>query len=211
MSGPTSASSSPVEPDFDVSAVAEIKSLLVRGAKERAKEQYEGLVARHQYRISRIAFRYLKNEADVDEAVQDTFLKAFLHLPSHEEKVPFIAWLMRIAINSCLDRLKAKSRRNRWMLPLIDSNGNERTDIAELITRNQNPEEELLSKEQRTRLNTIIQRLPERQQSVLMLSVFESATTQEISAIMGVSEATVRVHQFRAIRRLQKWIRREHW
>jgi RNA polymerase sigma-70 factor (ECF subfamily) len=74
-----------------------------------------------------------------------------------------------------------------------------------------NPEEELLSKEQRTRLNTIIQRLPERQQSVLMLSVFESATTQEISAIMGVSEATVRVHQFRAIRRLQKWIRREHW
>jgi RNA polymerase sigma-70 factor (ECF subfamily) len=211
MSGPTSASSYPVEPDFDASAVAEIKSLLVKGAKERAKVQYEGLVARHQHRISRIAFRYLKNEADVDEAVQDTFLKAFLHLPSHEEKVPFIAWLIRIAINSCLDRLKAKSRRSRWMLPLIDSNGNERTGIAELVTRNQNPEEELLSKEQRTRLDTIIRRLPERQQAVLMLSVFESATTQEISAIMGVSEATVRVHQFRAIRRLQKWIRREHW
>ena len=97
------------------------------------------------------------------------------------------------------------------MLPLVDSNGNERTGVAEQVTRNQNPEEELLSKEQRTRLNTVIRRLPERQQTVLTLSVFEGATTYEISAIMGVSEATVRVHQFRAIRRLQKWISREHW
>ena len=179
--------------------------------RERAREQYEGLVARHQHQISRIAFRYLKNEADVDEAVQDTFVKAFRHLSSHQEKVPFIAWLIRIAINTCLDQLKAKSRRNRWMLPLVDSNGNERTGVAEQVTRNQNPEEELLSKEQRTRLNTVIRRLPERQQTVLTLSVFEGATTYEISAIMGVSEATVRVHQFRAIRRLQKWISREHW
>lgn len=211
MSVGTSVSSSGVGPELDDSAVAEVKSLLVRGAQERAREQYEGLVARHQHQISRIAFRYLKNEADVDEAVQDTFVKAFRHLSSHQEKVPFIAWLIRIAINTCLDQLKAKSRRNRWMLPLVDSNGNERTGVAEQVTRSQNPEEELLSKEQRTRLNTVIRRLPERQQTVLTLSVFEGATTYEISAIMGVSEATVRVHQFRAIRRLQKWISREHW
>ena len=211
MSVGTSVSSSGVGPELDDSAVAEVKSLLVRGAQERAREQYEGLVARHQHQISRIAFRYLKNEADVDEAVQDTFVKAFRHLSSHQEKVPFIAWLIRIAINTCLDQLKAKSRRNRWMLPLVDSNGNERTGVAEQVTRSQNPEEELLSKEQRTRLNTVIRRLPEQQQTVLTLSVFEGATTYEISAIMGVSEATVRVHQFRAIRRLQKWISREHW
>ena len=210
MSVGTSVSSSGVGPELDDSAVAEVKSLLVRGAQERAREQYEGLVARHQHQISRIAFRYLKNEADVDEAVQDTFVKAFRHLSSHQEKVPFIAWLIRIAINTCLDQLKAKSRRNRWMLPLVDSNGNERTGVAEQVTRSQNPEEELLSKEQRTRLNTVIRRLPERQHTVLTLSVFEGATTYEISAIMGVSEATVRVHQFRAIRRIQKWISREH-
>ena len=138
MSVGTSVSSSGVGPELDDSTVAEVKSLLVRGAQERAREQYEGLVARHQHQISRIAFRYLKNEADVDEAVQDTFVKAFLHLPSHQQKVPFIAWLIRIAINTCLDQLKAKSRRNRWMLPLVDSSGNERTGVAEQVTRNQN-------------------------------------------------------------------------
>ena len=66
----------------------------------------------------RIAFHYLRDGAEADEAVQDAFVKAYSHLASFREELPFEVWFTRILINGCLDRIKARTRRERWLVPM---------------------------------------------------------------------------------------------
>jgi RNA polymerase sigma-70 factor (ECF subfamily) len=61
----------------------------------------------------RIAWRYLRDAADADEAVQDAFVRAYLYLPSFRREMPFDLWLNRILINRCLDGLKTRRRREQ--------------------------------------------------------------------------------------------------
>jgi RNA polymerase sigma-70 factor (ECF subfamily) len=65
------------------------------------------------------------------------------------------------------------------------------------------PEDQLLARERRQKLADALARLPERQRSVFMLSHYEGCTSREVSALTGLNESTVRVHLFRAIRRLR--------
>src|SRR4029079_7359602 len=69
----------------------------------------------HQRRALRIAYQYLRDAAEADEAVQDAFVKVFTHIGSYREVWPFEVWFTRIRINGCLDRRTAMRRRNRWM------------------------------------------------------------------------------------------------
>ena len=76
------------------------------------------LVARQQRRAVRIAYHYLRDAHDADEAVQDAFLKVFTHITTYREELPFEVWFTRILVNGCLDLRKARARRLRWALPM---------------------------------------------------------------------------------------------
>ena len=186
----------------------------MRGETTRARERFGALVERHQRRAARIAYYYLRDSADVDEAVQDSFLKAFLHLPSFREELFFEFWFTRIVVNGCLDRLKARSRRARWLRPIGTSSGtgdDERERIEQRPATDPSPEALLLEKERRAGLARAIARLPERQRTVVLLSQFEGHTTREVGTMLGLNDATVRVHLFRAIRSLRRLLRGERW
>ena len=99
--------------DDSVLAV-EIRGLVERGAMDEARERFGALVALHQRRASRIAYQYLRDASDADEAVQDAFVRVFSHIGTYREAWPFEVWFTRILINGCLDRQKARSRRDRW-------------------------------------------------------------------------------------------------
>lgn len=173
------------------------------GRQAEARERYAELVGRHQRRAARIAFHYMRDAAEADEAVQDGFVKAYSHLASFREELPFEVWFTRILINGCLDRIKARSRRERWIAPMPQGPGGERDFAERMPGRGPSPEEELLSKERRRALAHALARLPDRQRSVFMLSHYEGCTSREVSALTGLNESTVRVHLFRAIRRLR--------
>src|SRR4051794_21090797 len=98
----------------DTRLAVEIRELVARSAMDEARERFAGLVAAHQRRASRIAYQYLRDVADADEAVQDAFVKAFTHIASYREAWPFEVWFTRILINGCLDRRKSRARRDRW-------------------------------------------------------------------------------------------------
>ena len=95
----------------DSQLAVEIRSLVETGDMESAREKFEGLVTTHQRRALRIAYQYLRDAADADEAVQDAFVKVFSHISSYRETWPFEVWFTRILINGCLDRRKARARR----------------------------------------------------------------------------------------------------
>src|SRR5438445_9716335 len=107
----------------DTRLAVEIRDLVVRGAMDEARERFNDLVAAHQRRAVRIAFQYLRDSADADEAVQDAFVKVFAHIASYREAWPFEVWFTRILINGCLDRRKARVRRDRWIVPVDETGG----------------------------------------------------------------------------------------
>lgn len=177
--------------------------MLARGEAARARERFAEIVSLQQQRASRIAFHYLRDVADADEAVQDAFVKAFTHLPSYREELPFAVWFTRILINGCLDRLKARGRRARWMVPLLDTRTEARDEAESAVATTLSPEETMLIRERRRQIALAVRRLPERQRTVFILSHYDGRSAREVGAITGLNESTVRVHLFRAIRRLR--------
>ena len=186
--------------DLDSKIASEIKALLNSGHHEDARKRFEDIIDTHQARITRIAYYYLRDSAEVDEAVQDTFLKAFIHLPTFRDELYFELWLSRIAVNGCLDRLKAKTRRRRWIVP-----SNDHTDevIQQEPTYQPSAEHLLLAKERRDQLLAAVNELPKRQRSIVILNQFEGYSTKDVAKMLTLAEATVRVHLFRAIKSLR--------
>src|SRR3954471_15816252 len=102
----------------DSQLAAEIKRLAASGDRDAARERYADLVANQQRRALRIAYQYLRDAHDADEAVQDAFVKVFTHITSYREDLPFEVWFTRILVNGCLDMRKSRARRLRWALPM---------------------------------------------------------------------------------------------
>jgi RNA polymerase sigma-70 factor (ECF subfamily) len=202
--------------EADAAAASAVKALQAAAQLEEARERYAELVARHQRRAARIAYHYLRDAAEADEAVQDAFVKAYQHLASFREELPFDVWFTRILINGCLDRIKARTRRERWLLPMsgktgrssagspnADGAGTDRDLTERVPAGGLSPEQALLGRERRRAIAAALGRLPERQRSVFVLSHVEGRTSREVSALTGLNESTVRVHLFRAIRKLR--------
>jgi RNA polymerase sigma-70 factor (ECF subfamily) len=189
--------------EADSASASVVKALQAEGRHPEARERYADLVARHQRRASRIAFHYLRDGAEADEAVQDAFVKAYTHLASFREELPFEVWFTRILINGCLDRIKARTRRQRWLVATPEPAPGQSDFTDRVPGRDPSPEDQVLARERRQRLAGAIARLPERQRSVFMLSHYEGCTSREVSVMTGLNESTVRVHLFRAIRRLR--------
>ena len=199
MTGAQAASLTPREADS--AAASAVKAAQAEGRHGDARERYAELVARHQRRASRIAFHYLRDTAEADEAVQDAFVKVFSKITSYREAWPFEVWFTRILINGCLDRQKARSRRDRWSVGGGISATNEAR--ASMARPEGDPERQALARERRARLAAAIDRLDGRQRTVFMLCHFGDCTPREVSAMTGLNESTVRVHLFRAARKLR--------
>jgi RNA polymerase sigma-70 factor (ECF subfamily) len=187
--------------EADGLAARTVKTLQAEGRHADARERFSELVARHQRRASRIAYHYLRDTADADEAVQDAFVKVFTHITSYREDLPFEVWFTRILVNACLDLRKSRSRRLRWAVPMLSP-----TDVApaEPATPDPSPEQRLVSQERANEITAAVDSLPDRQRTVFALCHFAEQTTAEVSEALGLSEATVRVHLFRAIRKLRR-------
>ena len=180
----------------------EIRGLVERGDMDEARERFTDLVATHQRRASRIAYQYLRDTAEADEAVQDAFVKVFSHITSYRETWPFEVWFTRILINGCLDRRKARMRRDRWFVSNEISDADE-ARVAGAGSSDGDPERKLLARERRARMAAAIDRLDGRQRTVFTLCHYGDCTPREISAMTGLNESTVRVHLFRAARKLR--------
>src|SRR5687767_6717660 len=189
--------------ESDAAAASAVKAMQADGRHGEARERYAELVGRHQRRATRIAFHYMRDAAEADEAVQDAFVKAYSHLSTFREELPFEVWFTRILINGCLDRIKARTRRERWLVSMPESSPAQPDFAERMASGGPSPEAQLLARERRQQLATALAKLPERQRSVFMLSHYEGCTSREVSALTGLNESTVRVHLFRAIRKLR--------
>lgn len=181
---------------------AEIKALWLSGDRDGARERFGSLVTLLQRRALRVAYHYLRDAADADEVVQDAFVKVFLHIEQYREDLPFDVWFTRIVVNTCLDRLKSRARQQRWIVNTATDEHDERP-VEQVAATDASTEHHLLVRERWQRVADAVSGLPDRQRLVFTLSHMDERSAAEISAATGMSPATVRVHLFRALRKLR--------
>ncbi len=198
------ASAQPAGEPSNAELVRDVKARLASGDSAAAQRLFGMLVERYQRRAARIAYHYLRDPVEVEEAVQDAFLKVFTHLPACRAELRFDLWFTRIVVNGCLDRLKARTRRRRL---LVAANAEGRSLQEQRQADGRSPEGALLARETRRRLLAAVERLPDRQRAAVLLTRFEGHSPREAGAILGLNEATVRVHLFRAVQTLRTRLR----
>lgn len=159
-------------------------------------------MAAEQKRVFLLCQRMLRDVGDADSATQDTFLKAWQSLNKNREAVPEEPekWLTRIAVNTCLDRLRSK----RWQFWRKRPSSEDETAILQ-GARSTGPdaEDRVFAGEIERRLADAVEKLSVRQRSVFTLRHYENLSLAEIGEILNLDTGTVKAHLFRALEKLR--------
>lgn len=160
---------------------------------------FQLLVERYQARMFALVRHYTRNPVEVEDIVQDTFLKAYTRLPSFQQQSSFYTWLCRIAINTSLDFLKRCGRNpvrgaEDPELGLAGESGE-----GQLRTSPTPAPDARLERAEVARITQqVLDELPEIFRSVLVLREFEGMAYQDIADVLGISIGTVESRLFRA-------------
>jgi RNA polymerase sigma-70 factor, ECF subfamily len=159
-----------------------------------------------QRRVFGLCFHMLQDRDEADSATQDVFLKAHraLSKPGAEQPAEPARWLTRVAVNTCLDRLRSR----RWQFWRRRAQTLEDQESL-LRTASKAPEAEdhYFALQVRKRLAAALDRLSERQRAVFTLRHYESLTMEEIAAALDLDTGTVKAHMHRAVTKLRTELR----
>ena len=156
---------------------------------------FQLLVERYQGRLFGLIRHYTRNTAEVEDIVQDTFLKAFKKLDTFQHQASFSTWLQRIAINTALDFLKRCGRSPVSSVEDPELVADPRLNDRQRILA---PDARLEREEIREVTHRVLEELPEIFRTVIILREFEERAYQEIADLLGVSIGTVESRLFRA-------------
>jgi RNA polymerase sigma-70 factor (ECF subfamily) len=164
---------------------------LVAGAKMGHGSFFDELHERHRERMFRVARRITRHREDAQDAVQESFLRAYVHLEKFDEKAKFSTWLTRIAINAAL----MKIRKNRVSRKVGVKDAGDAVGLSDSVP---NPEETYARSEQKAALRDAIARLRPRLQSVVELHDLRECSLHETAEALGISVAAAKARLFHA-------------
>lgn len=175
---------------------------LVRAAQEGDYAGFDALVRKYQDRIFGVCLLFLNDRDDADDAAQEVFIKAYRNLSRFKGKAQFSTWLYRIAVNHCLNLVRA--RRRRKMLTLFSRlKSTEKLHLLE-TAGGEDPQMRMEQTEIEQKVAKAIELLPDDQRTALILHRYEGLSYQEIAGVMGVSVACIEARLFRAKKKLAK-------
>ncbi len=192
-----------MDPESRDAREARIRSLLER-SRGGDQSAFRELVVLHQDQAYGLALRITRSTADAEEVAQDAFLRAWLALARFRGESSFGTWLYRIVARRAFDRLEQlRSRRGREL------GGEAAADLAERTPapgRAGSPE----AVEQARRLERMVSALPAAQRAAVTLYYYEDRSVEQVAAILGMPENTVKTHLSRARAALRAaWPREE--
>ena len=165
---------------------------------------FEPLAKRYQPRIFATARRYARRESEVEDIVQEVFIKAFQKLASFRGEAPFEHWLMRLAVRTCFDSLRAHQRNRE--LSVTDLSESEENWLENLhatpLAADDHPEAA------RQLVARVLDMLSPEARLVITLLEIEDRSVKEISALTGWSVPLVKVRAFRARAQMKRCLER---
>lgn len=159
---------------------------------------YEDLVRLYGGRLLAVARRFLRNEEDARDAVQDAFLSAFRSLDRFEGQAKVSTWLHRIVVNAALMKLRTRRRKPETSIEDLLPSFLEDGHMADPAQPWRQPEEEAELAELRTLMMDLIHDLPEGYRNVLLLRDIEGLDTEETAKLMELSAGAVKTRLHRA-------------
>ena len=175
----------------------EIDQELVERAQRGDKRAFGMLVDKYQRKLGRLLSRLVRDPAEVEDVVQESFIKAYRALPNFRGDSAFYTWLYRIGINTAKNYLVAMGRRPQVAADIEIEDAENFEDGNELRTMD-TPETELLSKEIAKTVNETVAALPEELRTAITLREIEGLSYEEIATLMNCPIGTVRSRIFRA-------------
>ena len=173
---------------------------LVDEARRGDRDAFGDLVQRYERRLIRVILRFVHDEELARDLAQETFLRTYERLDQFDPSRRFGPWLFRIGVNLTLDYLRKRKRRGRWSL------FSERMPDRPPEPPTPDPRIALdLGQE----VHKVLEQIPEKYRSVLVLRDLEGFTTSEIAAILDRKEATIRWRLAEARNSFQRlWLKR---
>ena len=160
---------------------------------------YEVVMRRHNTRLYRAARAILGSDRDVEDVMQDAYVRAFQHLAQFEGRSQFSTWLTRIAVHEALARMHKAERIEEW-----DAMNENRRSTIGASRETPDPEAEAASGELNRLLERSIESLPEAYRAVVMLRDVEEMSTSETAECLAITEDNVKVRLHRAHVMLRK-------
>ena len=172
---------------------------IIKAVLGGAMEQFEILIAKYQPKVFGTVRRYARKESEIEEIVQEIFIKAFQKIASYRGEAPFEHWLMRMAVRTCYDFLR-KHQRNRETA--FSEIGDQDFNVEELFASEEvSPEKAGAA---RQLVQELLNRLPPAARLVITLLEIEEKSVKEIAALTGWSVPLVKVRAFRARAEMRK-------
>ena len=179
---------------------------LVRLAQSGEEAAFEELIRRHQQRVFGLVSGILRRREDVEDVVQQVFLKVFVSLKRFDQRAAFSTWLYKISVNECWDYLRKKKVR-----PLVyeaDLSEEQVSRLDGIVSADRPVAGASEQAEVKETLEWMLGKLPEQDQQLLVLKEMEGFSVQELAEILDLNVNTVKVRLFRARSRLMDVYRR---
>lgn len=160
------------------------------------KKLYSILVKRNNQTLYRVIRSYIKDEADIEDVIQNSYIKAYTKLSQFKSASSFSTWLIRIAINESLLRIRQNGKRRRLRAQASDAVG---YNLLEIPDSNQlNPQQKMIQKEAKNQLEEAIDMLSLKYQVVYLMREIEGMSIKEIALILNLTEVNVKVRLHRS-------------
>lgn len=170
---------------------------LVQRVQRGDKVAFEMLFTKYQRRVSRLVSRFVRSDAEVEDIVQESFIKAYRALGSFRGDSAFYTWLYRIAVNTAKNYLVAASKRP-ISLTQFEKNDDDDFEEDHFTSDAATPESELITKQIAETVNKTMNELPADLREAIMLREIEGMSYEDIADSMGCPIGTVRSRIFRA-------------
>ena len=173
---------------------------LVRRVLAGDTDAFEGLVAAHSRAVYGLALRVTGSVAAAEDAVQETFLRAFRFLASFDQRAELGTWLHRIAVNAAIDQGR-RTRRERTARVDLPDEGD--LALSGFSTGEADPERRALAAEIRRRTDAALAELSPSERTAFVLRHYEGRSIAEISSTLGKRDNATKQSIFRAVRKLR--------
>jgi len=175
----------------------DVDQVLVECVLNGDKRAFELLVLKYQRKLMRLVLYFVKDHAQAEDLVQETFIKAYRALSNFRGESAFYTWLYRIGVNTAKNYLMSQRRRVPTSTD-TDSQDAENLDVADGLRESSTPESVLATKQLAQTVNDAMAALPEELRVAISLREIEGLSYDEIAEMMGCPIGTVRSRIFRA-------------
>lgn len=173
---------------------------LIERIKAGESHCFETLIVRYQPRIFGIARKYARREIEIEDIVQEVFIKAFQKLHTYRAEAPFEHWLMKMAVRTCYDFLRAHQRNRESHFSEI---GKEEVAFLDYYVGESSPNQDD-AKAAKALVERLLEQLSPAARMVITLQEIEGKSVKEIASLTGWSISLVKVRAFRARKEMRK-------